>query len=101
MPVTLEHLAAHEREVEAARQARLARRLQSWLASEPAPDDILDTVYQVARCLDGSLPGGLTTATSDVFLDILCQCLLYCDGDDFLAAWRQIRAQLQAHPHQS
>lgn len=80
------------------RQARLTRRLQSWLASEPAPADIVEAVYQVARCLDGSVPGGLKTATADVALDVLCNCLLYCDLEDFLAIWPEIRVQTDSAP---
>jgi hypothetical protein len=67
--------------------ARLARRLQSWLDSEPAPADILDTLYQVSRRLDAMLPGGLEEASAAVVLDIFCQCLIYCDLDDFVGAW--------------
>jgi hypothetical protein len=93
MPATLEALATHQAAVDAARQAMLARRLRSWLASEPAPVDIVDTLYQVANCLNTSLPGGLTTATADIFLDILCQCLLYCDLDDFLVAWPCVQSR--------
>jgi hypothetical protein len=91
MVATFAHPATQQAAVEAARQAMLARRLQSWLASQPAATDIIDSLYQVANCLNTSLPGGLSTATADVFLDILCQCLLYCDGDEFLAAWPHVQ----------
>ena len=74
-------------EAEAERRDRLARRLSAWLASEPAPADILNSLYQVADRLERTLPGGLTIVTADVFLDIVCQCLLACDLADLLAVW--------------
>ncbi|MCC6629164.1 MAG: hypothetical protein IT340_17380 [Chloroflexi bacterium] len=87
-------------ETDAARRDRVARRLASWLAAEPTPTDMLDTLRKVALRLDDSLPGGLALVTADVFLDIYCQCLLYCDLDDLLAVWPQLspgRSPAAAH----
>lgn len=77
---------------QAAERERLVRRLDSWLASQPAPVDIIDSLYRVARCLEDSVPGGLRTAGADILLDVACQVLFYCDQDDFLAVWPVIRA---------
>ena len=74
-----------------AQQAMIARRLQSWLASEPTPDDIVDTLYEVAQRLDGAVPGGLADTSGRLVLATLCRCLLYCELDDFLAAWPRVR----------
>lgn len=77
-------------ETDAARRDRIARRLVSWLAAEPAPADMLAALREVALRLDDGLPGGLALVTADVFLDIYCQSLLFCDLDDLLAVWPQL-----------
>ena len=89
--VTLEQLAARQLEGEAARRAMLTRRLESWLASEPRPGDIIETLFQVARRLDEATPGGLAGAGADLPLNALCRCLFFCDLDDFLAIWPAAR----------
>jgi hypothetical protein len=76
------------------RRDRLNRRLESWLAHEPRPVDIVTAVYAVAERLDADLPGGLRTVTADVYLDILCQSLLYCDLVDFMAVWPSVHSQV-------
>jgi hypothetical protein len=83
-------------ESEAEQRARLERRLRAWLASGPSPAAIVDTLCEVARRLDDTLPGGLTIVTADVYLDIVCQCLLYCDLADLQAVWPRLRDQRPA-----
>jgi hypothetical protein len=39
------------------------------------------------------LPGGLTIVTADVYLDIVCECLLYCDLAELQAVWPRLRDQ--------
>lgn len=92
MSVTLVQLATQQATVDTERHAMLARRLQSWLANEPAPADIIDAFYQVTRRLEEAVPGGLTTTSAHIPLRAFCQCLLYCDLDDFLAIWPHIRS---------
>jgi hypothetical protein len=80
-------------ESEAEQRDRLERRLRAWLASGPSPAAIVDTLCEVARRLDDSLPGGLTIVTADVYLDIVCECLLYCDLAELQAVWPRLRDQ--------
>lgn len=87
----LEERARQEPDAPADR-AMLTRRLQSWLASEPAPVDIVEVVYRVARELEAAVLGGLDEVGGRAVLGELCRCLLYCDLDDFLAAWPPARA---------
>ena len=92
MPVvTLEPMVDRQTEAEAERRAMLARRLESWLANEPMPGDIVETLFQVARRLDEAAPGGLASASADLPLNALCLCLFFCDLDDFLAIWPAVR----------
>jgi hypothetical protein len=75
------------------RQAMLARRLDSWLHSQPRPIDIIDAVYEAARQLDDAAPGGLHDVSGHLLLTALCRCLIYCEADDFLAVWPAMRSR--------